>query len=188
MLNVPRLSSVGHSHCISLFARHRRRCRARDGRRPSLARRLPGYNAANVKIDGPRLSANLALAGKPRNVFGNDVKGSRSGRGVRNWYVDASVHDMTKNKGATYTLRSPQIRLPAIHRGPDVHPDAGQIKFTYTLAPSSFNISRASRPSTGGAVHDRTRPAHLRAAVPHWQAAPQDDTSTHERLRPRRVC
>jgi len=54
----------------------------------------------------------------PAMCFGNDVKGSRSGRGVRNWYVDASVHDTTKNKGATYTLPSPQIRLPEIHRGP----------------------------------------------------------------------
>ena len=64
-----------------------------QSRRPSLARRLPSYyNAANIKIDGHRLSANLALAGKSHNVFGNDVKGSRSDRGVRNWYVDASVH------------------------------------------------------------------------------------------------
>jgi len=34
----------------------------------------PGYNATNVKADGPRLSANLVLAGKPCNVFGNDIK------------------------------------------------------------------------------------------------------------------
>ena len=59
-----------------------------------------------------------------------------------------------------------------------------QIKFT--LAPPNQHLSR-QQAHTGGAVHDRTRPAHLRA-VPHWQAAPQDDTSTQgERVRPRRV-
>lgn len=34
----------------------------------------PGYNATNVKVDGPKLSANLVLAGKSCNVFGNDIK------------------------------------------------------------------------------------------------------------------
>jgi alpha-glucosidase len=41
---------------------------------PALLDACPGYNATNVKIDGPRLSANLVLAGKPCNVFGNDIK------------------------------------------------------------------------------------------------------------------
>lgn len=41
---------------------------------PALLDTCPGYNATNVKIDGPRLSANLVLAGKPCNVFGNDIK------------------------------------------------------------------------------------------------------------------
>jgi hypothetical protein len=41
---------------------------------PALLDACPGYNATNVKADGPRLSANLILAGKPCNVFGNDIK------------------------------------------------------------------------------------------------------------------
>jgi alpha-glucosidase len=41
---------------------------------PAVLDACPGYNATNVKVDGPRLSANLVLAGKPCNVFGNDIK------------------------------------------------------------------------------------------------------------------
>jgi hypothetical protein len=33
----------------------------------------PGYNATNVNIDGPTLTARLVLAGAPCNVFGNDI-------------------------------------------------------------------------------------------------------------------
>lgn len=41
---------------------------------PALLDTCPGYNATNIKVDGPRVSANLILAGKPCNVFGNDIK------------------------------------------------------------------------------------------------------------------
>lgn len=41
---------------------------------PAVLDACPGYNATNVKVDGPRLSAQLVLAGKSCNVFGNDIK------------------------------------------------------------------------------------------------------------------
>lgn len=41
---------------------------------PAVLDACPGYNATNVNVDGPRLSARLILAGKPCNVFGNDIK------------------------------------------------------------------------------------------------------------------
>lgn len=41
---------------------------------PAALDACPGYNATNVKVDGPRLSAHLVLAGNPCNVFGNDIK------------------------------------------------------------------------------------------------------------------
>ena len=34
----------------------------------------PGYSATNVKVSGPTLTATLALAGAPCNVFGSDIK------------------------------------------------------------------------------------------------------------------
>ncbi len=41
---------------------------------PAVLDACPGYNTSSVSVDGPRLSAKLVLAGKPCNVFGNDVK------------------------------------------------------------------------------------------------------------------
>ena len=41
---------------------------------PALLDACPGYNATNVKVDGPKLSAKLVLAGKPCNVFGDDIE------------------------------------------------------------------------------------------------------------------
>lgn len=41
---------------------------------PALLDACPGYNATNVKVDGPTLTAKLILAGAPCNVFGNDIK------------------------------------------------------------------------------------------------------------------
>lgn len=41
---------------------------------PALLDACPGYNATNVKVDGPKLTAKLVLAGAPCKVFGNDIK------------------------------------------------------------------------------------------------------------------
>jgi alpha-glucosidase len=41
---------------------------------PALLDACPGYNATDVKVDGPTLTAKLVLAGAPCNVFGNDIK------------------------------------------------------------------------------------------------------------------
>ena len=40
---------------------------------PALLDACPGYNAHNVKVDGPKLTAKLVLAGAPCKVFGNDI-------------------------------------------------------------------------------------------------------------------
>ena len=40
---------------------------------PSVLDACPGYNATNVKTKGAILTADLVLAGKPCNVFGNDI-------------------------------------------------------------------------------------------------------------------
>lgn len=41
---------------------------------PFLLDACPGYNATNVKVDGPKLTARLVLAGAPCKVFGDDIK------------------------------------------------------------------------------------------------------------------
>ena len=40
---------------------------------PSVLDACPGYNATNIKTKGTTLTADLLLAGKPCNVFGNDL-------------------------------------------------------------------------------------------------------------------
>ena len=41
---------------------------------PSILDRCPGYNVTNVKSMGPKLSADLVLAGAACNVFGSDAR------------------------------------------------------------------------------------------------------------------
>jgi alpha-glucosidase len=72
MLNVPRLWGIVTAF-LSLLGTAADVARAVDVD-PALLDACPGYNATNVNVDGPRLSANLVLAGKPCNVFGNDIK------------------------------------------------------------------------------------------------------------------
>ncbi|KAI0274382.1 alpha-glucosidase [Russula aff. rugulosa BPL654] len=107
---------------------------------PALLDACPGYNATNVKADGPRLSANLILAGKPCNVFGNDIKVLDL---VVVYETDTRIHlKITDASSERYEVPNSVFPRPAAD--PSVNPDAAQIKFTYTLAPFSFNISRAS--------------------------------------------
>lgn len=40
---------------------------------PSVLDACPGYNATNIKTKGATLTADLVLAGKACNVFGNDT-------------------------------------------------------------------------------------------------------------------
>ncbi|KAF8496801.1 alpha-glucosidase [Russula emetica] len=94
-----------------------------------------------VDVDPALLDAsNLVLAGKPCNVFGNDIK-------VLDLAVvyetDTRIHlKITDASSERYEV--PKSVFPRPVADPNVHPDAARIKFTYTLAPFSFNISRAS--------------------------------------------
>jgi alpha-glucosidase len=72
MLNAPRLWGIVTAF-LSLLSIAADVARAVDVD-PALLDACPGYNATNVKVDGSRLSANLVLAGKPCNVFGNDIE------------------------------------------------------------------------------------------------------------------
>jgi alpha-glucosidase len=72
MLNIPRVWGIVTA-LLSLLGTAADVARAVDVD-PALLDACPGYNATNVKVDGPRLSANLVLAGKPCDVFGNDIK------------------------------------------------------------------------------------------------------------------
>lgn len=72
MLNMPHLWGIVTAF-LSLLSITADVARAMDVD-PALLDACPGYNATNVNVDGSRLSANLVLAGKPCNVFGNDTK------------------------------------------------------------------------------------------------------------------
>ena len=72
MLNVPRLWGIVTTF-LSFLGTTADVARAVDVD-PAFLDACPGYNAINVKVDGPALSANLVLAGESCNVFGNDIK------------------------------------------------------------------------------------------------------------------
>ena len=171
---------------------------------PAVLDACPGYNATNFKIDGPRLSANLVLAGKPCNVFGSDIKVLDLVVVYETGMLTADMaqqrlkmqllmvafpcpphrypHSSQDHRRIQRTLRSPQVCLPATLRGPECAPRCSANQVYIHLG--AVLIQHLSRQHRRGAVHDRTLPAHLRAAVP----APKDGASTHgEHLRPRRA-
>ena len=41
---------------------------------PAILDACPGYEATDVNVSGPMLTANLVLAGAPCNVFGDDIQ------------------------------------------------------------------------------------------------------------------
>ena len=83
---------------------------------PALLDACPGYNATNVKVDGPKLTAKLVLAGAPCKVFGNDIK-----------VLDLTVVYETSKPSSRHMaqgtfLTAALSRPPPAHRTPTQHP------------------------------------------------------------------
>ncbi|KAI0303290.1 alpha-glucosidase [Multifurca ochricompacta] len=106
---------------------------------PAILDACPGYNATNVKVTGPTLTAKLVLAGTPCNVFGNDTKALNL---VATYETETRIHlKITDAFNTRYEV--PESVFPRPVRDPTVSVQRAEIKFTYTVAPFSFNISRA---------------------------------------------
>jgi len=154
---------------------------------PTLLDACPGYNATNVKVDGPKLTAKLVLAGTPCKVFGNDIKaldltvvyetGEPSSRHMaQEWRLSdgcsfspasrwtrtqhpRNAHPPQDNRRVERALRSSRVRLPAAR---------GRPKDARGRGPNPFHIQRCTvrvqylaNTHGGRALHDRGSPPHL---------------------------
>lgn len=72
MLPTPRLWGIATA-IFSLLAATADVARAEEVN-PAVLDACPGYNATDVNVDGPTLTAKLVLAHAPCNIFGKDIK------------------------------------------------------------------------------------------------------------------
>jgi hypothetical protein len=137
MLDVPRLWGIVTAF-LSLLGTAADVARAVEVD-PALLDACPGYDATNVKVDGPRLSANLVLAGKPCNVFGNDIKVLDLAV-VYETGMSAAWYMATKNKDAASDgrLPLPTVQTRAFTSRSPTHP----ANATKSLSPSSRDPRR----------------------------------------------
>ncbi|TFY71663.1 hypothetical protein EVG20_g1354 [Dentipellis fragilis] len=99
----------------------------------------PGYNAVNVKSRGPKVTADLVLAGTACNVFGNDTK--KLALKVT-YETQTRIHvKITDPSSKRYEV--PDSVLPRPKADPHVSVAEADIKFNYTTKPFSFNILRS---------------------------------------------
>ncbi|KAI0255275.1 alpha-glucosidase [Lactifluus subvellereus] len=106
---------------------------------PAILDACPGYNATDVRVDGPTLTAHLVLAGTPCNVYGNDIETLDL---VVTYETETRIHlKITDASRERYEVPESVFPRPPVH--PDACADSAKIRFTYAAAPFSFNISRA---------------------------------------------
>ena len=78
---------------------------------PALLDACPGYNATNVKVDGPKLTAKLVLAGAPCKVFGNDI----NVLDLTVVYETGKSSSVTRRKGSIFLTATLSRPSPAAH-------------------------------------------------------------------------
>ncbi|CDO71936.1 Glycoside Hydrolase Family 31 protein [Trametes cinnabarina] len=100
----------------------------------------PGYKAKNVSTLGPKLTAELVLAGQPCNVYGTDIEKLA----LEVTYESSSrIHvEITDPSDARYEV--PESVLPRPHANILLSPHTAAIRLNYTTSPFSFSIYRAS--------------------------------------------
>ncbi|KAI0657124.1 alpha-glucosidase [Cubamyces menziesii] len=107
---------------------------------PAALDACPGYRAKNVFTFGPKLTADLVLAGKACNVFGPDIEQLKLE--VTYETTDRIHVKITDPSDARYEV--PASVLPRPHADLLVSPHSASIRFNYTTSPFSFSVYRAS--------------------------------------------
>ncbi|KAF9554267.1 alpha-glucosidase [Agrocybe pediades] len=105
---------------------------------PSVLDACPGYKATNVKSGRNGISADLVLAGKACNVFGNDI--AKLSLSVT-YETEDRIHVKISDPSAS-RYEVPESVLP---RPDDQHPVAAQsanIQFNFTASPFGFSVYR----------------------------------------------
>ncbi|OJT01982.1 hypothetical protein TRAPUB_7516 [Trametes pubescens] len=107
---------------------------------PAALDACPGYKAKNVFTFGPKLTADLVLAGKACNVFGNDLEKLKLEVTYEN---KERIHvKITNPADARYEV--PEAVFPRPHADILASPHSAAIRFNYTASPFSFSIYRVS--------------------------------------------
>ncbi|KAI0761474.1 alpha-glucosidase [Trametes elegans] len=107
---------------------------------PTILDACPGYNVQNVSSSGANFTADLVLAGKACNVFGEDIEQLKL---ELTYETKDRIHlKITDPSNARFEV--PETVLPRPQADDSVSPDSATIKFNYTESPFSFSIYRTS--------------------------------------------
>ncbi|KAI0648521.1 alpha-glucosidase [Trametes meyenii] len=107
---------------------------------PAVLDACPGYKAQDVFSHGPKLTADLVLAGTPCNVFGTDIEKLKL---EVTYETKNRIHvKITDPSDARYEV--PESVLPRPHADPSASPHTAAIQFNYTNAPFSFSVYRTA--------------------------------------------
>ncbi|KAI0669390.1 alpha-glucosidase [Trametes maxima] len=100
----------------------------------------PGYKAQNVLSRGPKLTADLILAGTACSVFGTDIEKLKL---EVTYETKNRIHvKITDPSNARYEV--PESVLPRPHADPSTSPHTAGIQFNHTDAPFSFSVYRTA--------------------------------------------
>ncbi|KAI0823812.1 alpha-glucosidase [Trametes gibbosa] len=105
---------------------------------PAVLDACPGYKAKNVFTFGPKLTADLVLAGKACNVFGNDIPKLK----LEVTYENKNRIHVKITDPADKRYEVPDSVFPRPHADIFATPHSASIRFNYTASPFSFSIYR----------------------------------------------
>ncbi|KIK51755.1 glycoside hydrolase family 31 protein [Collybiopsis luxurians FD-317 M1] len=107
---------------------------------PSVLDACPGYKVQNPVTEGAALTADLVLAGKACNVFGNDLEQLKL---AVTYETENRIHvKITDANSSRYEV--PDSVLPRPNGTFQGSPSAAAIQFNYTTSPFSFTIFRTT--------------------------------------------
>ncbi|KAF4614964.1 hypothetical protein D9613_003515 [Agrocybe pediades] len=106
---------------------------------PSALQACPGYKATNVKARRDGLTADLVLAGKACNVFGEDIQNLR----LNVDYETADRIHLKITDASSDRYEVPESVFPRPNNKRPVSSTNANIRFDYTASPFSFTIRRA---------------------------------------------
>ncbi|KAH9857437.1 alpha-glucosidase [Lenzites betulinus] len=107
---------------------------------PAVLDACPGYKAKNVFTFGLKLTADLVLAGKACNVYGNDIAKLK----LEVTYENEDRIHVKITDPADKRYEVPDSVFPRPHANILTSPHSASIRFNYTASPFSFSIYRAS--------------------------------------------
>ncbi|KAI9794062.1 MAG: hypothetical protein M1816_006687 [Peltula sp. TS41687] len=107
----------------------------------------PGYTASNVVSSGSKLTAQLSLAGKPCNVYGNDINDltlTVEYQAQDRLHVEIAPTYLDASNATQYIIAENFLRKPTVDANAP-SPDTHDLSFTWSNDPTfSFTVKRQS--------------------------------------------